>query len=123
MATRDPKDRWCRCQESIDMNFKIFFGHPNSVGVAVEASSEKEARITAMNLLRNNRGGGRWDARHFVNWEDRIGNLIYRLNPSEPQEFAGFSVVKETGEVVYAGPPFVKDFGAFPPIMKVELIE
>lgn len=105
------------------MYFKVFFGHPNSVGVNVAAATEKEARVRAMNILRDNRGESRWDARHYVNWEARLGEVVYRLNPSEPEEFAGFSVMKETGEVVYAGPPSAKDFGAFPPIVKVELIE
>ncbi len=98
--------------------YKIFFGHPNSVGVEVEAASEKQAKIKAMDVLREHRGDTKWSASQYVGWEEKLGNVIYEYDP----EFHGMKLSNEDGEAVYAGPPRHRDCGVFPPIVKVQLL-
>lgn len=74
--------------------FRVHFGHPNSVGVLIEdVSNEKEARIAAMDILRENRQESKWSARQCVFWEDG----------------------KSTST-----PPVSRFFGEFPRIVKVD---
>jgi hypothetical protein len=75
------------------MSWKVFFGHVNSVGVEVEAPSEKEARIAAMDVLRLNREETKWSSRQCVYWEEG----------------------KTTNK-----PPVSRFFGEFPAVVKVE---
>ncbi len=95
--------------------FRVHFGHENSVGVLVDAPTEREARVAAMDVLRENRGVTKWNSRQYLNWEDKIGNVIYEFK----DEFSGMALRKEDGEAVFAGPPKSPDFGQFPPIVKV----
>lgn len=76
--------------------YKVFFGHQDSIGVEVEAASEKDAKIKAMTVLRDNRGERSWNPSQCVDWE------------------SGKSINK---------PPMTRDFGYFPPIIRVDEIE
>lgn len=76
--------------------YKVFFGHKNSIGVTVEASKEKEARVKAMDILRLNRQQRSWSGSQCVYWEE--------------------------GKTTHT-PPVTKDFGEFPKIVKVELLD
>ena len=98
------------------MNYKVYFGSLTSIGVEVEAISEREAKIKAMTVLKENRGDRSWDPRFYVDWEERAGKVVYTVHP-ETQEAI---LVNSSGETVYAGPPASRDFGAFPPIVKVK---
>lgn len=104
------------------MKYKVFFGHQNSVGVGVEATSEKEARVAAMDILRLNRQDTRWSSRQYINWEARIGDEVYTFDPKFPPEEAPMVLVNKDGVSVYAGPPTARDFGGFPPIVKVSVM-
>ena len=75
--------------------WRIYFGHINSIGVEVEGINERGARVRAMDILRENRGETRWNANQCVYWEDGLS---------------------------FSAPTFTKGFGAFPPIVKVELL-
>lgn len=96
--------------------WKVYFGHVNSVGLEVIAPTEKEAKIRAIDTIRENRGDTKWSGRHYVDWEKRIGEVVYTLNDRSE------AVLIKDGEALYAGPPVARDFGAFPPIVKVELL-
>lgn len=45
--------------------FRVKFGHPNSIGIAVEAGSKKEATATATDVLLVNRG----QRNYVTEWE------------------------------------------------------
>lgn len=77
------------------MFYKVFFGHPKSVGVEVDATTEKEAKIAAMEILKENRGDRKWSPRQCVDWEKGKSTQT---------------------------PPRSPFFGEFPPVVRVDVV-
>lgn len=55
--------------ETKPKHWKVFFISDKSVGLEVEAPTEREAKVKAMTILKENRGDRNWSPGMCVDWE------------------------------------------------------
>jgi hypothetical protein len=51
-------------------HWKVFFSSERSIGLEVEAPNERQAKVKAMTVLKENRGDRNWSPEMCVDWEN-----------------------------------------------------